>query len=285
MPKVLIIKSVRYCFCVFTTKQDAGLSHPCPFLLSFGAHGRTLKLFWGHTFLEKRRISMRLTAIALTTMVALFLAVALGSAADQATTQPDLQKLMNPAQLNETAPDIFQAKFDTSKGEFIVEVTRAWAPNGADRFYNLVKNGFFDNSRFFRVVKGFMVQFGINGDPKISRVWGAANIKDDPVKKSNLRGFITFATAGPNTRTTQMFINFNDSNSQLDSQGFAPFGKVTKGMNVVDSIFDGYGDMPSQGGKGPDPSRIQVEGNAYVEKGFPKLDFIKSATIVANAAK
>jgi peptidyl-prolyl cis-trans isomerase A (cyclophilin A) len=228
---------------------------------------------------------MRLTATALMVIVALFLSVAPGSAADQATQQPDLQKLMNPAQLNETAPDKFQAKFDTSKGEFIIEVTRAWAPNGADRFYSLVKNGFFDNSRFFRVVKGFMVQFGVNGDPKISKVWGSATIKDDPVKKSNLRGYITFATAGPNTRTTQVFISFDDSNSQLDSQGFAPFGKVTKGMSVVDSIYDGYGDMPSQGGKGPDPSRIQVVGNAYLEKDFPKLDFIRSATIVVAPAK
>jgi len=228
---------------------------------------------------------MRLTATALITIVSLFFAVAPGSAAVQGAPQPDLGKLMNPAQLNETAPDKFQVRFDTSKGEFIIEVTRAWSPNGADRFYNLVKNGFFDNCRFFRVVKNFMVQFGINGDPKIERVWSGANIKDDPVKKSNLRGYITYATAGPNTRSTQVLINFEDSNAQLDSQGFSPFGKVTKGMNVVDSIFSGYGDMPSQGGKGPDPSRIEVEGNAYLEKSFPKLDFIKSATIIAGAAK
>src|SRR4029077_19446479 len=144
--------------------------------------------------------------------------------------------LSDPASLNEKAPDVYKVKFDTSKGPFVVEVHRDWAPNGADRFYNLVKNGFFDNDRFFRVVSGFMVQFGINGDPKLSSVWREARIKDDPVKQSNARGYITFATAGPNTRTTQVFINFAD-NSALDNQGFAPFGKVVSGMNVVDALY------------------------------------------------
>jgi len=132
--------------------------------------------------------------------------------------------LANPAALTETAPASFKARFDTSKGVFVVQVRRDWAPNGADRFYNLVKNGFFDNARFFRVISGFMVQFGINGDPQLSARWREARITDDPVKQSNKRGYITFATAGPNTRTTQMFINFGD-NTNLDSQGFAPFGR------------------------------------------------------------
>jgi peptidyl-prolyl cis-trans isomerase A (cyclophilin A) len=220
---------------------------------------------------------MRLTAVTLMTTLALFFAVAPGSAAGQEGAKPNLEKLMNPAQLKETAPDKFQVKFDTSKGEFIVEVTRAWAPNGADRFYNLVKNGYYDNCRFFRVVENFMVQFGIHGDPKISRFWRSANIPDDKPKESNSRGYITFATGGPNTRTTQLFINFKD-NSFLDNQGFTPFGKVTKGMNVVDSIYNKYGEKPDQG-------RIQMEGNAYLEKAFPNLDYIKSATIVPAAAK
>jgi peptidyl-prolyl cis-trans isomerase A (cyclophilin A) len=187
------------------------------------------------------------------------------------------QALMNPAALNETAPPVFKAKFDTSKGNFVVEVHRDWAPNGADRFYNLVKNGFFDNARFFRVISGFMVQFGINGDPKISAQWREAQIKDDPVRQSNQRGMITFATAGPNTRTTQVFINFVD-NTMLDRQGFAPFGRVVSGMNVVDALFAGYGEgAPS--GRGPEQGRIQQEGNTYLTKNFVQLDYIKTATI------
>jgi peptidyl-prolyl cis-trans isomerase A (cyclophilin A) len=184
---------------------------------------------------------------------------------------------MNPAQLNETAPEKFQAKFDTSKGEIIIEVTRAWAPNGADRFYNLVKNGYYDNCRFFRVVENFMVQFGINGDPKLNTVWRMARIQDDKVKQSNDRGFVTYAMAGPNTRTTQLFINFRN-NAGLDSQGFSPFGKVKKGMDVVDSIYNKYGEKPDQG-------RIQMEGNAYLEKNFPSLDYIKSAAILPAEGK
>jgi len=222
---------------------------------------------------------MRLTAIALITIALTFFAAASGSAMDPAAAQPNMEKLMDPAQLNETAPDKFQAKFETSKGEFIVEVTRAWAPNGADRFYNLVKNGFYDNCRFFRVIKGFMAQFGINGDPKIAVKWYNANFKDDPVKESNKRGFLTYAmSSAPNSRSTQLFINFGD-NSGLDKQGFAPFGKVIKDMDVVDSIYSGYGEgAPS--GKGPEQSKIITQGNAYLEKDFPKLDYIKSATIV-----
>jgi peptidyl-prolyl cis-trans isomerase A (cyclophilin A) len=224
---------------------------------------------------------MRLTVIALMMIVSLFIAAAVTPSVAQAK----LEKLTNPAQLTETAPDKFQVKFDTSKGEFIVEVTRAWAPNGADRFYNLVKNGFYDNCGFYRVVKNFMVQFGMNGDPRIARAWSGARIKDDPVKQSNTRGYITYAMGGPNTRTTQIFVNFRDTNSQLDSQGFAPFGKVTKGMSVVDSIYADYGDIPALGGKGPDPNRIAAEGTPYLEKNFPKLDYIKTATIITPEAK
>jgi peptidyl-prolyl cis-trans isomerase A (cyclophilin A) len=187
------------------------------------------------------------------------------------------QGLNNPAALNAQAPAVYKAKFDTSKGAFVLEIHREWAPNGADRFYNLVKNGFFDNARFFRVISGFMVQFGINGDPRVSAVWQDANIKDDPVRQSNRRGYITFATAGPNTRTTQVFINFAD-NHALDSQGFAPFGRVISGMNVVDALYAGYGEGAPQGA-GPNQERIQRQGNAYLVRDFPKLDYIKKATI------
>jgi len=186
--------------------------------------------------------------------------------------------LSNPATLNQQAPATYKAKFDTSKGPFVVEVNRDWAPNGADRFYNLVSNGFYDNARFFRVIDGFMVQFGINGDPNLSAVWRNANIKDDPVKQSNARGTITFATAGPNTRTTQVFINFGD-NAGLDGQGFSPFGKVVSGMEVVDSLYNGYGEGAPHG-NGPDQGGIQQYGNAYLQKQFPKLDYIEKATIV-----
>lgn len=185
--------------------------------------------------------------------------------------------LENPAGLREQAPVTYKARFDTTKGVFVIEVTRAWAPKGADRFYNLVKNGFYDNARFFRVVSGFMVQFGINGDPGIMARWRAAQISDDPVSQSNTRGMITFATAGPNTRTSQVFINFGD-NSQLDKMGFAPFGRVVSGMNVVDSINAEYGEGAPRG-RGPDQSRIQNEGNTYLAKDFPRLDYIKKATI------
>jgi peptidyl-prolyl cis-trans isomerase A (cyclophilin A) len=169
-------------------------------------------------------------------------------------------------------------KFDTSKGSFVVEVHRDWAPNGADRFYNLVKNGFYNDARFFRVISGFMVQFGINGDPQISKVWRDANIKDDPVKASNKRGMITFATAGPDTRTTQVFINFGD-NAGLDDQGFAPFGQVISGMDAVDALYAEYGEGAPQG-HGPNQGVVQSMGNAYLAKAFPKLDYIKTATIV-----
>jgi peptidyl-prolyl cis-trans isomerase A (cyclophilin A) len=182
---------------------------------------------------------------------------------------------MNPNEMNEKAPNTFQVLFDTSKGEFVVEVTRAWAPLGADRFYNLVKNGYYDNCRFFRVVKGFMVQFGINGDPQLNAVWRSARIQDDRGSQSNKRGSITFAHAGPNSRTTQLFINYAD-NTFLDAQGFPPFGQVISGMETVDAINDEYGENPDQ-------RRIQLEGNAYLEQAFPNLDFVNTAVIIPDS--
>jgi peptidyl-prolyl cis-trans isomerase A (cyclophilin A) len=185
--------------------------------------------------------------------------------------------LGNPTALTEKSPSVYKVRFDTSKGAFVVEVRRDWAPNGADRFYNLVKNGFYDDTRFFRVVSGFMVQFGINGDPKVAAPWRTATIKDDPVKQSNKRGYITFATSGPDSRTSQVFINFAD-NAGLDRQGFSPFGQVISGMSVVDALFSAYGEgAPS--GRGPDQGRIQREGNAYLKKDFPNLDYVNKATI------
>lgn len=201
------------------------------------------------------------------------LAAALTFAAPALAQSP----LANPAALTEKAPASYKAKFETSQGAFVVQVNRDLAPNGADRFYNLVKNGFFDNVRFFRVIKGFMVQFGIHGDPATQAPWRTARIPDDPVKGSNKRGFMTFATSGPNSRTSQVFINFGD-NSRLDGQGFAPFGQVVSGMDVVDKLYSGYGEGAPSGG-GPDQNQIQREGNAYLAKYFPSLDRVIKATI------
>jgi peptidyl-prolyl cis-trans isomerase A (cyclophilin A) len=200
-----------------------------------------------------------------------------GILATPAFAQGNLGNLGNPAALSEQAPATYKARFDTSKGVFVIDVRREWAPVGADRFYNLVKNGFYDDNRFFRVISGFMVQFGINGNPQVSTPWRNAQIKDDPVKQSNKRGFITFATAGPNSRTTQVFINFGD-NARLDGLGFAPFGQVTTGMNVVDALYSDYGEG-APNGRGPNQGRIQGEGNTYLTKEFPNLDFVRKASI------
>jgi peptidyl-prolyl cis-trans isomerase A (cyclophilin A) len=206
-------------------------------------------------------------------LIALVSALAVATLAVPASAQ----NLSNPAALREQAPPVYKAKFDTTKGAFVIEVQREWAPNGADRFYNLVKNGFYDNVRFFRVISGFMVQFGIHGDPKVSAPWREAQLKDDPVKQSNKRGYITYAMAGPNTRTSQVFINFGD-NASLDSQGFSPFGRVVTGMEVVDKLNAEYGEGAPRG-RGPDQSRMQMEGNAYLSKDFGRLDYVKKATI------
>jgi len=186
--------------------------------------------------------------------------------------------LLKPASLKAKAPATYRAKFVTTQGDFVIEVTRAWAPHGADRFYNLVKNGFYNGASFFRVLPGFIVQFGISANPSVSAAWHSAVIPDDPVRQSNLPGTVTFATAGPNTRTTQVFINLG-GNKGLDSQGFAPFGKVVEGMDVVQKFYSGYGEGAPMG-NGPDQQRIEKEGRAYLTAGFPKLDSIKSASIM-----
>lgn len=200
-------------------------------------------------------------------------------AAQPPAAAPVNQALLAPEKLNEKAPDVYRARFHTTKGDFVIEVHRDWAPNGADRFYNLVKNGWFDDTAFFRVVSGFMVQFGISGNPDLNSRWRQATIPDDPVKQSNKTGMVTFATAGPNTRTTQVFVNFND-NTFLDSQGFSPFGQVVEGMDVVNSLYSGYGEG-APAGNGPDQNRIQSEGNAYLHDSFRNLDYTKTATIEA----
>jgi peptidyl-prolyl cis-trans isomerase A (cyclophilin A) len=187
--------------------------------------------------------------------------------------------LLHPALLKDKAPAVYKVQFSTTRGDFVVTVTRVWAPLGADRFYNLVKHHFYDNASFFRVLPGFMAQFGISAYPAVNKVWEPAVIKDDPVTQSNVRGYITFATGGPNTRTTQVFINFGD-NQRLNRDGFAPFGLVTDGMPVVDMFYDQYGEGAPSGG-GPDQDQIQKQGKPYLDKGWPKLDFIKTTTIIS----
>jgi peptidyl-prolyl cis-trans isomerase A (cyclophilin A) len=178
----------------------------------------------------------------------------------------------------EPVPAIFHVKLDSSKGLVDIEVHRDWAPKGADRFFQLVKSGFYDGARFFRVVRGFVVQFGINGDPQIDALWASGMLPDDPVKHPNGKGTVTYAKPGPNARTTQLFINLADNRKDLDRQGFAPIGQVVDGMSVVESLYGFYGDMPP-GGQGPDPNKIAQQGNEYLETHFPRLDFIKKETV------
>lgn len=184
--------------------------------------------------------------------------------------------VLAPEKATEKAPKSYKVKFVTSQGDIVFEINRAWSPNGADRFYNLVKIGFFDDVAMFRAIKGFMIQFGIHGNPTVSAKWAEAKINDDNANKdaSNTPGMLTFATAGPNTRTSQLFINLGN-NARLDAQGFTPFGKVVEGMDVVKKLNTEYGENSPgvQGG-------FQAKGNAFISKRYPNLDYIKSAEIV-----
>jgi len=188
--------------------------------------------------------------------------------------------LLKPALLKDQAPETYQVKFDTTRGEFTITVTRAWAPLGADRFYNLVKHHYFDNARFFRVVPNFVVQFGLSANPAVNAAWEKATIKDDPRNQSNKPGTLVFATAGPNTRTTQLFINLKDNGPNLDAQGFTPFGQVNgDGMKVVEMLYDQYGESA-----GMDQENISKGGENFIATHWPKLDTIKSATLIGAAA-
>jgi peptidyl-prolyl cis-trans isomerase A (cyclophilin A) len=222
-------------------------------------------------------------SILLLTLITLLFSGALNAQAHKKKSRHKHNKpsaaLTNPSLATAVAPAVFKVKFETTKGTFVVQVVKEWAPNGANRFFNLIKMGYYNDVAFFRVVSGFMAQFGINGDPAASKVWQEAKIDDDPVTQSNKRGFLTFATAGPHTRTTQLFINYNDKNARLDRMGFAPFGKVIEGMDVVDALHNGYGEGAPRG-RGPAQDRIQNEGNKYLKKDFPKLDYIQKATVV-----
>lgn len=207
----------------------------------------------------------------------LFAALAVAAAQAQGPGSP----LLDPGgeAMKKQAPAVFIALLETSKGDILIEVHRDWAPQGADRFYNLVRNGYYNDCRFFRVIKDFMAQIGIHGDPAVSAAWRPANILDDLVKRSNTRGYVTFAQTGaPNSRTTQFFVNFKD-NSSLDNQRFAPFGKVVRGMDVVDALHAGYGEGAPRG-SGPEQMQLMQKGNAYLAQGFPELDYVKTCSIL-----
>lgn len=217
-------------------------------------------------------------------MIGLALTLPVWSLAGEARAE---NPLLHPEKAKLEAPAVFKVDVETSKGHFTMEVHRDWAPVGADRFYNLVKLGFYDDAFFFRVVRTprpFMAQVGFNADPAVTAAWREATIVDDPVKQANTRGMVSFAkTNAPNSRTTQFFINYAD-NKYLDGYGFAPFAKIVSGMDIVDSLYSGYGEGAPQG-HGPSQARIAREGNSYLKKEFPKLDRIIGMKIVEDGAK
>jgi peptidyl-prolyl cis-trans isomerase A (cyclophilin A) len=198
----------------------------------------------------------------------------------EAVPSPPTPAILHPdaAKLAAAGPDSFTVHVVTSRGKFDMMIHRSWSPKGSDRLYYLFSNYYYDGIRFFRVLNGFMAQFGSSGDPAVAKVWRDLNIGDDPVTQSNTRGRLTFAMGGPNTRTTQLFINFGN-NSQLDGTGFPPVGEVTNGMAVVDSLYNAYGEGAEMGGRGPSQTRLGTEGNAYLNKDFPKLDYIVTARV------
>lgn len=208
------------------------------------------------------------------------LASACGSDSGDEAARSAPNPLLRPERFTETAPADYRVRLETSAGDVVIEVHRDWAPLGADRFYNLVNGGFFDDTRVYRVVEGFMAQFGLNGDPYVNQAWKSRFLVDDPVTESNTRGRIAFAKAGVHTRTTEVFISYRD-NSPLDEEGFSPFGEVVEGMDVVDAFYADYGDGPPRG-EGPYPAMIQARGNAYLDAEFPELTRIIRATVEAS---
>lgn len=207
-------------------------------------------------------------------------APAAATAATPVKTAPPSAALLNPAAQKAKAPDLFRVKFATTHGDFVVEVHRDWAPLGADRFYNLVKTKFFTDNAFYRYSPGFIVQFGVAANPAVTAAWAKAAIKDDPVKESNKEATLTFATSGKDSRTNDFFINLKDNGSSLDALGFSPLGTVTEGMDIVKGLYSGYGEMKEMNGNGPSQTLLMNQGKAYLDKSFPKLDSIKSATVI-----
>lgn len=220
--------------------------------------------------------------MAMTPRIHLLFACILSIAASQALSPVERERsLRNPADSlwNQPAPEVYRVKIETTKGDFAMEVNRALAPRGADRFYHLVQTGFYDNSRFYRVIGGRFAQFGIAGDPAIAKIWQNERFPDDPVRSPNLRGTFAFANTGPNGRTTQIYINTGNQSS-LDAMGFAPFGKVISGMDVVEKLYSGYGENSGGGMRAGHQGKLFEDGNAYLDRGFPLLDKLLRATIV-----
>ena len=239
--------------------------------------GRKVMNRWGGGTPPNRRL-------ACAAALALCCAAAPPRALDQVPSRTDARAaLLSPRHKlwGRKAPDVFRVKFETSKGDFVVEAHRDWAPRGADRLYNLVRAGFFDDSRFFRVRAGFIAQFGIPGDPAVAAVWRSRTIPDDPARQGNTRGSVAYAMTGPDTRTTQLFVNLAD-NSRLDGEGFAPVGRVVEGMDVVDRLYAGYGETAGGGMRGGKQAPLFEGGNAYLDREFPKLDRLLRARIVAR---
>jgi homoserine O-acetyltransferase len=212
--------------------------------------------------------------------LSLVAAILLACAAEVgAQSPPDILLSPQDARWNEPAPEVFRAAFETTRGTFSIDVHRAWSPHGADRFYNLVRHGFYDGIRFNRVIAGFIAQWGVSGYPEVTRIWKTRAIPDDPVRQSNVRGTIAFAMTGPDTRTTQIYISLAD-NSRLDAQGFSPFGRVAEGMDVVDQLYSGYGENAGGGVRAGNQGPIEEGGNAWLDREFPLLDHIIRARIV-----
>ena len=223
------------------------------------------------------------TSLVMSTLVLSLLAPALPADADTSATQGSSPVLLDPSLADATAPERFTVRVETTEGPFTVEVVRAWAPHGADRFYNLVRAGFYDGCAFFRVIDGFVAQVGIHPDPEVTAAWKDATIPDDPQVEDNTRGTVTFAKSGaPDSRTTQIFVNYGDNTRLRSYGGFAPFGRVVEGMEVVDALYSGYGEGAPRG-RGPSQGRLTREGASYLEEQFPKLDRIVSAEVVETA--
>lgn len=218
------------------------------------------------------------------TILGIVCALALGGCSGNLSKQEDSSQKAAPKK-SAQAPEQFYVRFETTKGDIVLEVVRAWAPRGADRFYELIEDKFYDGSRFFRVRPKFVVQFGIHKDPKVSELWRQMKLPDDPVRQKNLRGFVSYAKDGPGSRTTQIFINLADNAQRLDSKGFSPFARVVEGMDAVDKLYASYGEVQALGGGGPDSQKIEAMGEEYLERTYPRLDKITQATLVTYIPK
>ncbi|NNM05184.1 MAG: peptidylprolyl isomerase [Gemmatimonadetes bacterium] len=227
--------------------------------------------------MKKSSVRPRFSRV-LTSLAILTIAVSCGGEAGEQTEGPQPNPLMQPENFSATAPDTYVARLETTKGVIRIQVTKEWAPLAADRFFNLVSGGYYDGVTFHRVIDGFMAEFGIHGEPWVNAFWRQATMDDEPVRKPNTRGRVSFSKNEPNTRTVQVFIN-TDENRSLDGQGFSPFGEVIEGMDVVGALYSEYGESPTRGGEGVYPAMAIARGDDYLNEEFPLLDRIERAMI------